>query len=208
MVHCAGMAGAPPAQWVGRPDDSLSHGGNVGNAGIRAAGPRRWILSQPRPGAAMPGDGVLVVTPEEWQRAKEILEAALAQPIHERKQYVAGRCADDDVLRLEIESMLTACDDWRPVNWHSTFASFHSSMPHGPRIPWRAVHRSRCLQLAHRWVPTRSGRCSGSVAWAWSTSRATRVCTVMSRSRCFRRPSPATRTGAVASSTRRARWRR
>ena len=73
--------------------------------------PRRWILSQPRPGAAMPEDGVLAVTPEEWQRAKEILEVALAQPIDERKQYVAGRCADDDVLRLEIESMLTACDD-------------------------------------------------------------------------------------------------
>ena len=51
------------------------------------------------------------MTPEDWQRAKEILEAALALPIDERRRYVADRCADDDVLRLELESMLAACDD-------------------------------------------------------------------------------------------------
>ena len=51
------------------------------------------------------------MTPEDWQRAKEILEAALARPTHERSQYVAGRCAGDDVLRQEIQSLLTACDD-------------------------------------------------------------------------------------------------
>jgi hypothetical protein len=51
------------------------------------------------------------VTPEDWQRAKEILEAALARPIHERSQYVAGRCGGDDVLRQEIQSLLTAGDD-------------------------------------------------------------------------------------------------
>ena len=51
------------------------------------------------------------MTPEDWQRAKEILEAALARPVHERTQYVAARCAGDDMLRQEIQSLLTACDD-------------------------------------------------------------------------------------------------
>lgn len=55
-----------------------------------------------------------MVTPEKWQRAKEIVEAALALPIHERRQYVAARCADDEALRREIDSMLAAYEDLPP----------------------------------------------------------------------------------------------
>jgi eukaryotic-like serine/threonine-protein kinase len=58
------------------------------------------------------------VTPEDWQRAKEILEAALARPTHERSQYVADRCVGDDVLRQEIQSLLTACNVAHPRDGH------------------------------------------------------------------------------------------
>ena len=51
------------------------------------------------------------VTPDEWRRAKEILEVAFTLPTNERSQYVADRCGADAHLRQEIESRLAAGGD-------------------------------------------------------------------------------------------------
>jgi eukaryotic-like serine/threonine-protein kinase len=50
------------------------------------------------------------VSPEEWPRAKEILDAAMDLPAHERSRYIAERCGTDTGLQRDIESLLTACD--------------------------------------------------------------------------------------------------
>ncbi len=51
------------------------------------------------------------MTPDEWRRAKEILEVAFTLPTNERSRYVADRCGADAHLRQEIESRLAAGGD-------------------------------------------------------------------------------------------------
>ena len=51
------------------------------------------------------------MTPEEWQRAKEILEVAISRPAHERRKYVADGCGENVRLRQEIEALLATWDD-------------------------------------------------------------------------------------------------
>ncbi|MGH8636152.1 MAG: serine/threonine-protein kinase, partial [Burkholderiales bacterium] len=55
--------------------------------------------------------GARVVTPEEWQRAKEILAAAILQPAGERSRHIAELCGADVRLSREIEDLLANYDD-------------------------------------------------------------------------------------------------
>ena len=50
------------------------------------------------------------MTPERWQKVKEIFHAALDQPLAERTQFIARACADDDELRKEVESLLSSSE--------------------------------------------------------------------------------------------------
>jgi len=50
------------------------------------------------------------MTPERWQKVKEIFHAALDKPAAERKQFIASVCDGDDELRKEIESLLTSSE--------------------------------------------------------------------------------------------------
>src|SRR6187455_1606030 len=50
------------------------------------------------------------MTPERWQRAKEIFQQALDLPATERAVFVADATGDDATIRAEVESLLTAHD--------------------------------------------------------------------------------------------------
>ncbi|MGH9371600.1 MAG: serine/threonine-protein kinase [Vicinamibacterales bacterium] len=46
------------------------------------------------------------MTPEEWQRARQILEVAISCPPAERDKYIAAGCGENARLREELQSML------------------------------------------------------------------------------------------------------
>ena len=50
------------------------------------------------------------MNPDRWPKVKEIFEAALAQPSAQRAAFLAGMCDGDEVLRREVESLLSSYD--------------------------------------------------------------------------------------------------
>ena len=48
------------------------------------------------------------MTPERWQRIKPLLQSALERDPAERSAYLAAECAGDDVLRSDVESLITS----------------------------------------------------------------------------------------------------
>ncbi|HYX19800.1 MAG TPA: protein kinase [Thermoanaerobaculia bacterium] len=50
------------------------------------------------------------MTPEEWRRVKEILDAALERPESARPDCVAAACGGDAALRANVESLVRAAD--------------------------------------------------------------------------------------------------
>jgi eukaryotic-like serine/threonine-protein kinase len=48
------------------------------------------------------------VTPEQWHRVKEVFEAALERAPEERSAFLGQACAGDDVLRSEVNSLLSS----------------------------------------------------------------------------------------------------
>jgi serine/threonine-protein kinase len=51
------------------------------------------------------------MTPERWQRVKELFDSALELEAEERRVFLNQRCAGDDELRREVESLLESDDD-------------------------------------------------------------------------------------------------
>ena len=48
------------------------------------------------------------MNPDTWPKVKEVFEAALAQPAAQRAAFLAGVCDGDEVLRREVESLLSS----------------------------------------------------------------------------------------------------
>src|SRR5881628_3695646 len=48
------------------------------------------------------------MTPEQWQRVKEVFEAALDHEPSERSSFVGQACAGDESLRSEVKSLLSS----------------------------------------------------------------------------------------------------
>jgi serine/threonine protein kinase len=48
---------------------------------------------------------------EQWQKVKEILDAALRQKPEERRHYLNQACGDDQTLRAEVESLFSSLDN-------------------------------------------------------------------------------------------------
>jgi len=48
------------------------------------------------------------MTPEQWHRVKEVFEAALGHAPEERSAFLGQACGGDDVLRSEVESLLSS----------------------------------------------------------------------------------------------------
>ena len=46
------------------------------------------------------------MTPQQWQRLKNVFQDALEQPAHARREWIAGHCADDVTVLREAEALL------------------------------------------------------------------------------------------------------
>ena len=51
------------------------------------------------------------MSPERWQQINQLFHAALACEPREREEFLAGKCAGDEPLRLEVESLLSSLDE-------------------------------------------------------------------------------------------------
>src|SRR5216683_921099 len=47
-----------------------------------------------------------IVNPDKWQRIKNIFEAAVQRPAHDREQFIASACDGDTQLLSEIKNLL------------------------------------------------------------------------------------------------------
>ncbi|HEY1435645.1 MAG TPA: serine/threonine-protein kinase, partial [Thermoanaerobaculia bacterium] len=54
--------------------------------------------------------GARAMTPAQWQRVKEILDAALERPVAERETYLAGACGGDERLRRQVSALVRAAE--------------------------------------------------------------------------------------------------
>jgi eukaryotic-like serine/threonine-protein kinase len=52
-----------------------------------------------------------MVTPERWERIKDLFNSALARPAEERAEFLVEACAGDESMRAEVESLLYAHDE-------------------------------------------------------------------------------------------------
>src|SRR3981081_1810599 len=70
--------------------------------------------------------GAVVKRPEQWDKIKEIVGAALEKEVSQRPAFLDGACAQDNALRAEVESLVAAYEesDRLPENpWISQSAS-------------------------------------------------------------------------------------
>lgn len=51
------------------------------------------------------------MTPERWQQIDHLFQAALAYAPAKREEFLAGKCAGDEPLRLEVESLLSSLEE-------------------------------------------------------------------------------------------------
>ena len=51
------------------------------------------------------------MTPEQWQKVEEVLQAALDRPSHERTAFLNEVCAGDEQLKQEAASLAEAHDE-------------------------------------------------------------------------------------------------
>src|SRR5712692_3833461 len=49
-----------------------------------------------------------MMSPERWQKVKEILQAALARAPRERTVFLSHACGGDEELRTEVESLIAS----------------------------------------------------------------------------------------------------
>src|SRR6476469_7337487 len=50
------------------------------------------------------------MTPERWQQLKQLFQSALERNPAERSAFLSQACADDEVLRSEVESLISSHD--------------------------------------------------------------------------------------------------
>ena len=48
------------------------------------------------------------MTPERWQKVKEIFDSALQYEPAQRAAFLSNACGGDDALRREVESLITS----------------------------------------------------------------------------------------------------
>src|SRR3954463_6617369 len=87
------------------------------------------------------------MTPERWRKVEELFEAVLGQPARERADFLAEACAGDELLRREVEALLTS-DDAEEGAFESIasgVAAEWASETDGSEMVGQAVGRYRIL---------------------------------------------------------------
>src|SRR5437867_4511380 len=59
-----------------------------------------------RPGVAARRDRRTAMTPQEWERVKQIFDGALAEPVADRARFVQSQCGEDSHIPGEVERLL------------------------------------------------------------------------------------------------------
>src|SRR5207249_954497 len=59
-----------------------------------------------RPGVAARRDRGTSMTPQEWERVKQIFDLALAEPPADRARFLQSQCGEDSDIRSEVERLL------------------------------------------------------------------------------------------------------
>jgi adenylate cyclase len=79
-------------------------------------------------------DSAARVSPERWQRIKEVLAGALERETGERDGFLTHACGDDRALRREVESLLAAASVGDPTS--AVFADLlEAAVPQGSTSP-------------------------------------------------------------------------
>ena len=108
------------------------------------------------------------MTPERWQRVKELCDLALARDPRERNAFVAELCREDAELRHDVETMLAQANGGEGVLDAPTCetAGTHGDPDQSRRRAVGALAAGGCRQLS------RARAWSARAAWASSTGRA------------------------------------
>ena len=87
------------------------------------------------------------MTPERWERLKQLYSSALEMPVEERAQFVAHECRGDDDLKHELDALLKANDE--PTNTlDAPLLNLHDLYPAGKQ----ALHEGDVLLRRFRIV--------------------------------------------------------
>ena len=92
------------------------------------------------------------MTPERWQRARQVLNEALEREPNERGRFLAEACSGDESLRQEVEALVMAHEQAgsflgvpRPELWRRAEELFHAALDQSPEAR-RAFFDSACGQ--------------------------------------------------------------
>ena len=86
------------------------------------------------------------MTPERWQRVREVFEAVVELPPAARGSYLERSCGDDAALREEVEALMAADDEAGSFLERPAVADVAPGPPTRaapPRRPRRASRRER-----------------------------------------------------------------
>jgi non-specific serine/threonine protein kinase/serine/threonine-protein kinase len=65
----------------------------------------------------------MTMTPERFRQIRDVAEAALDRPEHERPAFLSAACAENDTLRAEVDSLLEAYEEMRRQSFLETPAA-------------------------------------------------------------------------------------
>ncbi len=81
------------------------------------------------------------MTPERWQQVRQLLAAAVALPLDQRKEFLETSCGTDLELRTEVESLLVAHEQAQSEFLETPVADLISLPPTAPIVASRAGRR-------------------------------------------------------------------
>jgi eukaryotic-like serine/threonine-protein kinase len=98
---------------------------------------------------------------EDWQRVKELFEAAQAQPAEHRARWLAAAC-DQPHIRAEVESLLAADEragefiERPPATEIAAAVAGLAATPTGQTGPWRLVEQIGHGGMGTVWLGVRA----------------------------------------------------
>lgn len=75
-----------------------------------------------------------IVTPKRWQKTLQLCEATLARPVTDRASFVTTACAGDELLKRDLESLLTQQRTLAGFPNEASVSDLMEDLPPGTRI--------------------------------------------------------------------------